>query len=178
MDFVQLVVPKVPVPYLSAAFELLRYIYSSVQEVQTSKKQLVVLIQVVAGLLEALNERYLGGKHAYSEPSTLLGDLENLLDEINRFVGKILSQHFIKTVVTRQDTIQKIDGFYQRIRGLVQAFEVHRMHLDRRLRAEIFRRYHPHCEYRIGKLDKTLPAKKTTVSSQRCLTRSREMTRN
>lgn len=102
----------------------------------------------------------------------------SLLDEINRFVGKILSQHFIKTVVTRQDTIQKIDGFYQRIRGLVQAFEVHRLHLDGRLRSESFCRYRLHCGCRIGKLDKTLPAKKTTVSSQRCLTRSREMTRD
>lgn len=76
MDFVQLVVSKVPVPYLSAAFELLGYIYRSVQEVRTSKKQLVILIHVAAGFLEALNGRYLAGKHAYSEPSTLLGDLE------------------------------------------------------------------------------------------------------
>ncbi|KAJ7232272.1 kinase-like domain-containing protein, partial [Mycena rebaudengoi] len=124
MDFVQLVVSIAPVPYLSTAFKLLGDLHSSVQQAQTCKKQLATLAHVTAGLLKALNERYLAREPTYSEPSTLLLDLKGLLDEINRFVAKMLNQHFIKTVLTRRDTIDKIDGFFQRIKGLVQAFEI------------------------------------------------------
>jgi hypothetical protein len=143
MDFVQTVVSIAPAPYLSTAFKLLGILHSSVQQAQTSKTQLAILVQVTAGLLKALNERCLAGKLTHSTPSTLLVDLErcalillrrpsihvlvSLLDEINRFVAKILSQHFIKTVIRAQDTINKIDGFQKQIKGLVQAFEVCRI---------------------------------------------------
>ncbi|KAF8177514.1 kinase-like domain-containing protein [Mycena galopus ATCC 62051] len=124
MDFVEIVASLTPVPYLSTAFTLLGYLYDSIEQAQSCKKQLGVLSQVVAGLLKALNERFLTGKPTDSEAGTLLVDLERLLEDINRFVTKILGQHFIKTVINRQDTITKIDGFYQRIKGLVQAFEI------------------------------------------------------
>lgn len=64
-----------PVPYLSAAFSLLRFIWSTLQQVQASKQQLLALAQSTALLLETLNDEYKLGRLSAVQTS---GPLENL----------------------------------------------------------------------------------------------------
>ncbi|KAJ7457405.1 kinase-like domain-containing protein [Mycena latifolia] len=123
MDFVSTALSVVPVPGLSAAFKLLGYLYSSIQQVQTCKAQFTTLIYVTAGSLKALNERCLANKIAYGTMS-VLPDLESLLDEINRFVAKRLSQSFMKTLCGTQSTMDKIEGFHLRINAVFQVFQI------------------------------------------------------
>jgi hypothetical protein len=139
-DLVTTVVSMAPVPYLSHAFQLLGYLQSSIQQVQTCKAQLGTLVYVAAGYLKALNERCLGSKITYGAIGALLADLEryalaplseasdhvlvSLLDEVNRFVAKRLGQNIIKTLLGTPDTMEKIQDFYVRLNGVFQAFQV------------------------------------------------------
>ena len=75
MDVVQQCLALAPVPYLSTAFSLLRFIWTSVQQAQASKEQLRVLATCIAQLLRALDAQYRSNKIARSATATALDDL-------------------------------------------------------------------------------------------------------
>jgi hypothetical protein len=83
MDVIQLCLSLVPVPYLGLAFSGLRFIWSSIQQVQASKQQLKALAQSIAQLLQTLNEEYSAKRLLHDKTSTPLEDL-------NKFVLFIL----------------------------------------------------------------------------------------
>ncbi|KAJ6573139.1 kinase-like domain-containing protein [Mycena vulgaris] len=124
MDLLQSVLGLTPVPCLSGAFSLLRFIHGSVQQGQICRTQLSTLNDVTANLLKTLNQQFSVNKLSASEMSVPLADLESLLNEINRFVDRISKQWFIQALVTKQETIEKINGFHRRITGLFQTFEI------------------------------------------------------
>jgi hypothetical protein len=55
MDTLQQCLSLAPVPYLAPAFSALRFIWTSVQHAQASKRQLVALAQSIAQLLQMLD---------------------------------------------------------------------------------------------------------------------------
>jgi hypothetical protein len=75
MDIVQQCLALAPVPYLSTAFSILRFIWSSVQQAQASKEQLRVLATCIAQLLRALDTQYRTNKIVPSTTATALNDL-------------------------------------------------------------------------------------------------------
>jgi hypothetical protein len=75
MDIVQQCLALAPVPYLSTAFSLLRFIWTSVQQVQASKEQLRVLANCIAQLLCTLDAQYRTNKIVPSTTATALNDL-------------------------------------------------------------------------------------------------------
>jgi hypothetical protein len=68
MDIIHHCLGLAPVPYLVPAFSILRFIWSSIQQVQGSRQQLGVLAESVAQLLSTLNDEYRAGR--LSEGST------------------------------------------------------------------------------------------------------------
>ncbi|KAF7362871.1 Kinase-like protein [Mycena venus] len=124
MEFIETVFSITPVPYLHASFSILRLIHDSVNQVQTNKTQLWILNELTAQLLGALNEEFRAGRISASGFSTQISDLESVLKEINGFVDKIRAQHFLKSMVTKDDTMDKIEVFHRRINGLIQVFQI------------------------------------------------------
>ncbi|KAJ7111223.1 kinase-like domain-containing protein [Mycena epipterygia] len=124
MDFVQTVLSVSPVPYLSTAYSLLDYIYTSIQQVQTTKAQLSILSEIAARLLTTLDANFKAGKISVDAVSAPLADLHRLLQEISQFVAKTTKQKFIKILFTKSESMEKIDGFNRRITGLIQAFQI------------------------------------------------------
>jgi hypothetical protein len=80
MDIIHQCLSLAPVPYLSPAFSVLRFIWSSIQQVQASQRQLEVLAQSIAQLLETLNEEYRAGRLLQAKTSSPLKNLR-------RYVG-------------------------------------------------------------------------------------------
>lgn len=62
MDFINDCLALVPVPGIAAALSILRYIVSSVQQVQASKLQLTALATAIAQLVRTLNIEYTTGR--------------------------------------------------------------------------------------------------------------------
>jgi hypothetical protein len=69
MDIIQQALDFVPLPYLNTAFSLLKFIYTSVEQVQTARQQLLVLSACVSQLLITLNAEYESGRRSLT-PST------------------------------------------------------------------------------------------------------------
>ena len=75
MDIIQHALTLTPVPGLSAAFSVLQYIWTSVQEVQASKQQLHCLTSLIAQLLQTLNSQYRSGHLSEAGTCSQLKDL-------------------------------------------------------------------------------------------------------
>jgi len=69
MDVVEHCLSLVPLPYLSTAFSFFKIIWSSVERVQISKRQLQVLASSIGELLNVLDFQYRASR--ISEPDTL-----------------------------------------------------------------------------------------------------------
>lgn len=67
-----------PVPGLSAAFALFRFIYGSVEQIQASRHQLKALTTCAAQLLSTLNIQYQSGRLVDSQT-------RGPLDELNKY---------------------------------------------------------------------------------------------
>ena len=80
MDIIHQCLSLAPVPYLLPAFSVLRFIWSSIQQVQASKWQLEALAQSIAQLLETLNEEYRAGRLLQAKTSTPLKNLRRYVD--------------------------------------------------------------------------------------------------
>ena len=75
MDAIHLCLSLAPLPYLSPAFSALRYIWSSIEQVQTSKQQLEALAQSIAQLLQMLDEEYKAKRLLQDKTVVPLADL-------------------------------------------------------------------------------------------------------
>ena len=75
MDVIQHCLALAPVPGLSAAFSVFRYIWTFVQQIQTSKQQLLCLASMIAQLLQTLDHQYRSGRFSEARMSVQLKDL-------------------------------------------------------------------------------------------------------
>ncbi|KAJ6558284.1 hypothetical protein B0H19DRAFT_133767 [Mycena capillaripes] len=75
-------------------------------------------------LLLTLDTNFKAGRISVNVVGAPLADLHSLLEEISRFVTKMVKQNFLKTLFTKIDNMDKIDGFNRRITGLIQAFQI------------------------------------------------------
>jgi hypothetical protein len=75
MDIVHQCLALAPVPYLAPAFSLLQAIWLSVKQAQASKRQLEVLAQSIAQLLQTLDRQYRARKLLQVQTSKALTDL-------------------------------------------------------------------------------------------------------
>ena len=75
MDIIHHCLSLAPLPYLSPAFSALRFIWSSVQQAQASKRQLEALTQSIAQLLQTLDAQYRAGRILQATTSKPLDDL-------------------------------------------------------------------------------------------------------
>lgn len=74
-DVIQHCLNLVPVPALGSSFTVLRFIWTSVQQVKASQRQLITLTQTIAHLLQTLNTEYQTGRVAHVASSGPLDDL-------------------------------------------------------------------------------------------------------
>jgi hypothetical protein len=74
-DIIQHCLSLAPVPGLGSAFALLRFIWTSVDGVQSCKEQLVALTQSTAHLLATLQTEYQGGRLLEAHTSVPLSKL-------------------------------------------------------------------------------------------------------
>jgi hypothetical protein len=82
MDIIHQCLSLAPVPGLVPAFAALRFIYSSVQQAQASKEQLVALTQSIAQLLHTLDRGFHAGRLFQAEMLTPLVDLRQYVKNI------------------------------------------------------------------------------------------------
>ncbi|KAJ6522383.1 kinase-like domain-containing protein [Mycena capillaripes] len=113
-----------PVPGLSAAFTLLRFILSSIQTLQTSRKQLEGLARAAGQLLATLNSEFKGSRLIVAECREQLADLQILLEDIHRFVDKEQAKGFFKSLLKMDSRIASIEIFYRPIGITVNAFQI------------------------------------------------------
>ena len=79
MDIIHECLSLAPVPYLGHAFSVLRFIWSSIQQVRASKQQLEALALSIAQLLRTLDREYRAGR-------LLQAGTSNPIAELARFV--------------------------------------------------------------------------------------------
>ncbi|KAJ7467453.1 kinase-like domain-containing protein [Mycena galericulata] len=120
----RVVLAEVPVPGLSTAFSVFKFIVSSVQAVKESKKQLQVLAKGIGELLSTLNAEFRGSRIVTANCVKPLADLENLLQDIHRFVQKERDKAFLKSLLNKDSRINQIESFYRRIGLTVSAFHI------------------------------------------------------
>jgi hypothetical protein len=142
MDIIHLCLALAPVPYLAHAFSALRFIWSSVEQTQASKRQLEVLAQSIAQLLQVLDGQYRAGRLLQVKTAMPLADLSRfvvftmlcilrthrstthrLLDEISAFVQKETLCAFLKLLFTKNRRISRIEEYHHRIGTLVTSFQ-------------------------------------------------------
>ncbi|KAJ7147807.1 hypothetical protein C8R43DRAFT_524115 [Mycena crocata] len=112
-----------PVPGLSAAFNILKLIISSVEQAHRSKRQLHALAASVAQLLETLNTEFRLGAARIVLSVKPLKDLYSLLDDIQNFIREEQERPFYKVLLTSDSRMAEIDDFYRRIGTMASAFQ-------------------------------------------------------
>jgi hypothetical protein len=75
MDIIQHCLSLAPVPYLAPAFHVFNFIWTSVQQVQTSREQLRILIKCISELLCTLDTEYRAGRLPEDKTVTALDNL-------------------------------------------------------------------------------------------------------
>ncbi|KAJ7843249.1 kinase-like domain-containing protein [Mycena olivaceomarginata] len=113
-----------PVPGLSAAFTLLRFIVSSIQTLQASRKQLEGLAKAAGRLLATLNSEFKESRLIVGKCKEQLTDLQTLLEDIHRFVDKEQARGFFKSLLKMDSRVASIELFYRRIGIIVNAFQI------------------------------------------------------
>ncbi|KAJ6595916.1 kinase-like domain-containing protein [Mycena sp. CBHHK59/15] len=113
-----------PVPGLSAAFTLFKFIVSSVQEVQASKTQLEALAKAIGDLLTTLNSEFKASRLVAAACVKPLDDLRSLVEDVYRFVQKEQDRGFLKSLLNKDSRTAGIEGFYRRIGITVNAFQI------------------------------------------------------
>ncbi|KAJ7456037.1 kinase-like domain-containing protein [Mycena galericulata] len=113
-----------PVPGLSAAFTLLKFIVSSVEGLQACKKQLGVLAHTLGQLLATLQTEFTSGKLIASSCVTPLTELLSLLEDVHRFVRTEQDRGFLKALLNRESVVIAIEAFYRRIGAAVNKFKI------------------------------------------------------
>ncbi|KAK6974293.1 kinase-like protein [Favolaschia claudopus] len=113
-----------PVPGLSAAFTLLKFIVSNIEGVSRSKRRLAILAQAASHLLQTLNTELRAGRLAQSTCAQPLDELHSLLIDIESFVRAEQARTFIQAVWTYDTRMDEIDGFHRRLGALADAFQI------------------------------------------------------
>lgn len=131
-----------PEYYLDPAFSSLKFISSSIKQVQASQRQLETLVQMIAQLLQAINAQCRAGRlpQTGASESTALTDLCRsvkftcqangnsylcrLLDDISAFAQKAASSSFLKLLFTEERRNIQIDSYYRRIGRSIEYFHV------------------------------------------------------
>jgi len=75
MDIIHQCLLLAPVPYLVPAFDVFRFIWTSVEQAQASKLQLHALAQTIGQLLSTLNKEYRAERLVQAETSTPVANL-------------------------------------------------------------------------------------------------------
>src|ERR1700734_572290 len=142
MDIIQHCLSLAPLPYLAPAFSALRFIWSSVERAQASKRQLEALTKLIAQLLKALDSEYRARRLLQATTSMPLDDLcrfvaltllwtlrahcnpsHRLLAEISAFVQKEADCGFLKLLFTKDRRITRIEEYHRRIGTSVTSFQ-------------------------------------------------------
>jgi hypothetical protein len=142
MDIIQQCLSLAPVPYLATAFSALKFIWSSIQTAEASKRQLQALTQSIAQLLQTLEKEYRAGRLLKVKTSTPLVNLlrfvvltmhwaldthrspsHRLLDEISAFVQKEALCGFLKLLFTKDQRITRIEEYHRRIGDAATTFQ-------------------------------------------------------
>ncbi|KAJ6451383.1 hypothetical protein C8R47DRAFT_1204533 [Mycena vitilis] len=121
---VQLALSAAPIPGLSPALAVLKFIIQGIHAVKASKKQLEALAEAVAKLWIALNTGFKESVLIVADCEEQLEDLQKLLDEIHQFVDKERKRKFLMAFLINDHQSQKIELFYQRIGAISTAFQV------------------------------------------------------
>lgn len=143
MDIVHQCLALAPVPYLAPAFSVLRFIWSSIEQAQASKRQLEALAQTIAQLLSTLNTECRAGRLLQVKMSTPLTNLDRfilftmpqrfvsnrrsphrLLDEISTFIQKETSRPFLQVIFSKDRRVSQIEEYHRRIATAVTSFQV------------------------------------------------------
>jgi hypothetical protein len=142
MDIIQQCLSLAPVPCLGSAFSTLKFIWSSIQTAEASKRQLRALTESIAQLLQTLDSEYQAERLLKVQTSTPLANLHRfamltlswalgfdrfpshrLLDEISAFVQKEALCGFLKLLFTKDQRIARIEAFHRRIGDAATAFQ-------------------------------------------------------
>jgi hypothetical protein len=75
MDIIEHCLALTPVPGLSAAFSVFRFIWLTIDKVQVCKQQLIALVHSTAHLLQTLDAQFQGGQLSESKASAPLASL-------------------------------------------------------------------------------------------------------
>ncbi|KAF7358833.1 Kinase-like protein [Mycena sanguinolenta] len=123
-DTLHTLVGLVPVPGLSTAVSVLKFIISGVRAAQESKTQLAALAISLGHLLATLHREFVSARLTATSCEEPLQNLMSLLDEIHRFVEKHQERSLLKYLFDRESTISAIRVFYHRISVMSDAFQI------------------------------------------------------
>ena len=80
MDAIPQRVSLIPVLHLAPAFTILKFIQTFIEQVETSKQQVAVLVQLIAQLLQTLDKEYHDGQLLQDETSVPLANLSRFVN--------------------------------------------------------------------------------------------------
>ncbi|KAF7982535.1 hypothetical protein HWV62_28162 [Athelia sp. TMB] len=122
LDVISICLSLDPIPPLHAGFIAFRIIWSYVQEAKGCKRQLKLLAQYVAKLLNTLDGEYREGRLRQSaSPDEPLEWLQKLLNDVSTFVREQASYSFLKTLYFKDKTISQIESFNRRIASCISS---------------------------------------------------------
>ncbi|KAF7369965.1 Kinase-like protein [Mycena sanguinolenta] len=113
-----------PVPGLQSAFTVFKFIVSYVQNVRTSRQQLVGLANAVGQLLATLQREFQSSKLTVGSCAQPLDDLQSLLKDIHKFLQTEQDRSFLKALFHGDSRISAIEMFYRRIGTTTTAFQI------------------------------------------------------
>ncbi|KAJ7219763.1 hypothetical protein C8J57DRAFT_257112 [Mycena rebaudengoi] len=113
-----------PVPGLSAAFTLFKFIVSCVEKLEANKLQLAALANAIGQLLATLHTEFQSSRLIASSCVQPLTDLRILLDDVHRFARIEQDRGFLKSLLNRESNVVSIEAFYHRIGVMVNSFQI------------------------------------------------------
>ncbi|KAF8887344.1 kinase-like domain-containing protein [Infundibulicybe gibba] len=124
MHFADICLGLTPVPFLTPAFGLFKFIEDSTHNVHWMQEHLKSLIEIIAELLQTLDKENRDGHLSEEQISLQLGNLVNLLNEFASFVGKLATQGLLKFLYTQKDHLLAIGEFHRRITIIANALNL------------------------------------------------------
>ncbi|KAJ7743888.1 hypothetical protein B0H14DRAFT_2987110 [Mycena olivaceomarginata] len=113
-----------PVPGLSSAFTLFKFIVSCVEKLEANQLQLGALANAIGQLLATLHTEFQSSRLIASSCVQPLSDLGSLLDDVHRFVRIEQDRSFLKSLLNRESNVVSIETFYHRIGVMVNSFQI------------------------------------------------------
>ncbi|KAG5650410.1 hypothetical protein H0H81_012347 [Sphagnurus paluster] len=113
-----------PAPGLAFAFSIFRFIWDTVQQVKDSERQLTILVDTIAQFLCTLNDQFYTKKLSESRSAKSLDDLRSLLQDISQFASEQRRHNFLKSLYVKDERVDRIRGYHQKIATLVASFQI------------------------------------------------------